>query len=250
MFSLLMNTATICMMPWYFYEDGAGVQGLQQIYPGAGVKVNDVSKIKFAEYAVNPRDYIEFLNLWFDLWERLGGISDPQIGATGEGNKTATEVLTVVEEGNIKHNYQSTTFREEFLVIVRTLYDLYYQYMPYDTMITYGGQDLPFPRAFMRRQQKLRLVGSTEKANKLIQRKENEDLFNLLRNDPIAEPMKLITNLIESYGREDASTYINPEIGQLMAIITENPEVLPMINEFLAGLMAEAGGQGGQPSGA
>ena len=247
MFSLLMNIATICMMPWYFYEDGAGVQGKQEVYPGAGVKVNDVSKIKFAEYRVNPRDYIEFLNLWFDLWERLGGISDPQIGASGEGNKTATEVLTVVEEGNIKHNYQSTTFKEEFLQIVRTLYDLYYQYMPYDKTIMHGGQELPFPRAFMRRPDDFRLVGSTEKANKLIERKENEDLFNMLRGDPLTNPITLVDNLIKSYGRENTKEYISPEIGQLMQAISADPNILPMITQAVSEMMAAA--EAGQAQG-
>lgn len=253
MFSLLMNVVTICMMPWYFYEQGAGVEGKQDIFPGAGVKVSDINKIKFSEYKINPRDYIEFVNLWFQLWERLGGISDPQMGKTGDQVKTATEILTVVEEGNIKHNYQSLTFKEEFLQILRTLYDLYYQYMPYDKMIEFEGQDVPFPRALMRRPDKFRLTGSTEKANKLIERKENEDVFKMLRNDPLVDSVKIITDLLDSYGRDDSQGYIKPEIGQLMAAIAADPNVLQVINgalqEYMAQMQEGAQGEQGALSG-
>jgi len=253
MFSLLMNVVTICMMPWYFYEQGAGVEGKQDIFPGAGVKVSDINKIKFSEYKINPRDYIEFVNLWFQLWERLGGISDPQMGKTGDQVKTATEILTVVEEGNIKHNYQSLTFKEEFLQILRTLYDLYYQYMPYDKMIEFEGQDVPFPRALMRRPDKFRLTGSTEKANKLIERKENEDVFKMLRNDPLVDSVKIITDLLDSYGRDDSQDYIKPEIGQLMAAIAADPNVLQVINgalqEYMAQMQEGAQGEQGALSG-
>jgi len=43
MFSLLMNIAVICMMPWYFFEEGAGVSGQQSIIPGGGVSVKDIT---------------------------------------------------------------------------------------------------------------------------------------------------------------------------------------------------------------
>ena len=246
MFSQLMNIAVICMMPWYFYEEGSGVQGKQDIYPGAGVKVSDINKVKFAEYRINPRDYIDFLNIWFQLWERVGGIADPQIGKPSDKAKTATEIMTVVEEGNIKHNYQSLTCKEEFLQVLRTLYDLYYQYMPYDKTIEVKGEEMPFPRALMKRPNNFRLTGSTEKANKLIERKENEDVFNMLRNDPLTDPVKLIKDLLTSYGRDDADEYIKPEIGQLMQIIGEDPNVIQVvmgaIQQYMEQIQGEQGG--------
>jgi len=245
MFSQLMNVVTIVMMPWYFFEDGSGVTGKQDIFPGGGVKVKDVTKIKFAEYRINPRDYVEILNQWLALWERLGGISDPQIGKASDSATTATEIMTVVEEGNIKHNYQSATFREEFLQILRTLYDLYYQFMPYDKQTEFKGEPVPFPRSLMRRPDNFRLTGSTEKANKLIERKENEDVFNLLRPDPLVNPVKIIEDLLTSYGRDDAGEYIKPEVGQLMQAVAEDPSVLETLMGALEEHMAAAEEQGG-----
>lgn len=246
MFSLLMNVVMICMMPWYFYEEGSGVQGKQEIYPGAGVKISDINKIKFAEYKINPRDYIEFINIWFQLWERIGAISDPQLGKPTDQKKTATEIMAVIEEGNVKHNYQASSFKEEFLQILRTLYDLYYQYMPYDKTIEHKGEDVPFPRALMKRPENFRLTGSTEKANKLIERKEDEDLFTLLRGDPLVEPTKLIKNILTSYNRDDADDYIKPEVAQLMHLIDEDPNVLQVmmgsVQEYMKKMEAEQGG--------
>lgn len=252
MFSLLMNIAVICMMPWYFYEQGAGVSGKQSIYPGAGIEVKDVSKIKFAEFKINPKQYIDFINLWMQLWERIGGISDPQIGKPTEHKKTATEILSVIEEGNIKHSYQSETFKEEFLSLIRLLYDLYYQYMPYDKTLMLPGaeegeREVPFPRAMMRRPNNMRLTGSTEKANKLIERKENEDMFNMLRGDQIVNPIKLVENILESYGRKNTQDYINPEIGQLIAALEENPELMQALIQTTQQFFeqAEGGAEGG-----
>ncbi|MEA2066541.1 MAG: hypothetical protein U9O65_05525 [Thermotogota bacterium] len=246
MFSLLMNIAVICMMPWYFYEDGSGVQGKQEIYPGAGVKVQDTGKILFPKYNINPTQYTGLLDVWFSLWEKLGGISDPQIGKPTEKQKTATEIMTVVEEGNIKHNYQSKGFKEEFLSVLRIVYDLYYQYMPYDKMIEIEGEngkeEAPFPRALMRRPNNFKLTGSTERANKLIERKEDEDLFAQLRGDPLVDPIKLIINLLESYGREDSKDYINPQMGQLAQMIEENPEIMQILTQFI---QEQMGGEGG-----
>jgi len=247
MFSQLMNVVVICMLPWYFYEDGSGVQGKQEIYPGAGVKVQDIGKILFPKYNINPAQYAGFLDIWLSLWEKLGGISDPQIGKPTEKQKTATEIMTVVEEGNIKHNYQSKGFKDEFLQVLRMLYDLYYQYMPYDKTIEIEGEDgkeeAPFPRALMRRPDNFRLTGSTERANKLIERKENEDMFNMLRGDPLANPIKLIENLLQSYGREDVKEYISPELGQIAQIIEQDPRIVQVLMQTVQEYTQQADGE-------
>ena len=247
MFSLLMNIAMICMMPWYFYEEGSGVAGDQFIYPGAGIKVEDINKIKFPDFNINPNQYIEFINLWFQLWERLGGISDPQVGKPTAEKKTATEIMSVIEEGNIKHNYQSKTFKEEFLDIVRTLYDLYYQYMPYDKTIEVQGEEMPFPRGKMKRPDNFRLTGSTESSNKLIERKENEDLYGQLRGDPVINPITLVKDILKSYNRDNEDEYINPQIAQLIQAIEQDPNIMQVIMQAVQQHMSQGveGGQGG-----
>ena len=247
-FNRMMNVADVVLLPWYFYEENAGVQGRQEVKPGEGVKVEDISKIKFPEFKVNPGQYIEFLRTFFDLWERVMSISEPQIGKQKSEKTTATEIMAVIQEGNIKHNYQAETFKEEFLSIIRTMYDLYYQYMPYDKTIPYGGEMIPFPRAFMRRPNNFRLTGSTEMSNKLIERKENEDLFSMTINDPFFNPMAIREDLLKSYGRENTQKYLNPEAYEVLQLFIEYPEqvmqALAPIVQALQAAEAEQGGEG------
>jgi len=224
LFNQMINTAFITMIPWYFFEEGAGIKGKQQIMPGKGLKVIDINKIKFPDWRMDPRQYIEFLNIFISLWERLVSISEPQVGKMKTKDTTATEILSVIEEGNIKHNYQTKTFREEFLSIIRTLYDLYYQYMPYEKTIEYKGKEILLPRKEMKRPYNFRLTGSTEKSNKLIERKENEDLHHFLRGDPLANPMTVLEDLLKSYGREDVDRYINPIMGQIGKMYEQFPD--------------------------
>jgi len=154
----------------------------------------------------------------------------------------------LIQEGNIKHNYQSKTFKEDFLSIVKTIYDLYYQYMPYDKTIVHAGEEMPFPRRAMRRPYNFRLTGSTEQSNKLIERKENEDMFNMLRQDPLLNPMKLVEDLLKSYGREDVKSYIDPELNQIMQLFLTYPEeviqaLMPIMQALQESEAQEAGGE-------
>ena len=244
-FNRMMNIADIAILPWYFYEEGAGIRGKQEIMPGEGIKVDDVSKIKFAEFRINPAQYIEFLKIFFDLWERVISISEPQLGKQKGSGTTATEIMAVIQEGNIKHNYQASTFKEEFLSIVKTLYDLYYQYMPYDATLEYGGDEVPFPRQMMRRPNNFTLTGSTELANKLIERKENEDLFNMTIQDPYFNPIVIREDLLKSYGRQDTGKYINPELNQLLQLAIEQPEAVMAAVQPIVQAIEEEGQEGG-----
>ena len=253
-FNLVMNIATVVMIPWYFYEEGAGIKGKHEIHPGKGIPATDTSKILFPKFNINPQQFIEFINTFIQLWERTISLSEPQIGKQTSEQTTATEVLAVIQEGNIKHNYQATTFKEEFLSIIRTMYDLYYQYMPYDKMIERNDQQIPFPRGFMRRPYNFRLTGSTEQSNKLIERKENEDLFNMTVNDPYINQLQIREDLLKSYGRTNTDDYINPELNDLMQLYQQFPEEVqqllqPLIEQLQAAQAGEGQGeQGGTPT--
>ena len=180
------------------------------------------------EFNINPREFIDFIYMWTQLWERLISIGDLQIGRQKEGkDTTATEVLAVIQEGNVKHNYQAKTFKEEFLSVLRTLYDLYYQHMRPDKTFLYNDEQVPIPRQAMRRAFKFRLTGSTEMSNKLIERKENEDLFRLLMQHPMANQAKTLEDLLKSYNRTNTDEYIvDPRVNQLIQAFVKEPKLL------------------------
>ncbi len=227
-FNSVINIADMEMNKGFFYDNRAGLKGNIEIHPGVGVPVENVDGIKFMEFNINPREFIDFIYMWTQLWERLISIGDLQIGRQKEGkDTTATEVLAVIQEGNVKHNYQAKTFKEEFLSVLRTLYDLYYQHMRPDKTFLYNDEQVPIPRQAMRRAYKFRLTGSTEMSNKLIERKENEDLFKMLMGDPFTHPFKIREDLLKSYNRTNTDEYIiDPKINQLLQVFLKEPKLL------------------------
>ena len=227
-FNTVINVADVSMLPWFFYMNKTGLKGDIELTPGMGVQVDDTEGILFPKFNINPREFIDFIYMWTQFWERLLSIGDLQIGRQKDDQKTtATEVMAVIQEGNVKHNYQSKTFKEEFLSVLRTLYDLYYQHMPFDKTFLYNGEQVIIPRQAMRRAFKFRLTGSTEMSNKLIERKENEDLFRLLMQHPMANQAKTLEDLLKSYNRTNTDEYIvDPRVNQLIQAFVKEPKLL------------------------
>ncbi len=236
MFNQLINSAMIAMVPWFLYDDRSGLASKVQISPGAGVPVDNVEGIKFAQFQAMPQAFLSFLQLVTSMWERIGNIGDLQIGRPSETagkSKTATEVMAVIQEGNIKYNYQARTMKEEYIEILRSLYDLYYQHMPFDRQVLYGGRFVAIPKAMMRRKFKFNLTGSSETANRLIERKEAEDLYQLSASNPLMNPVKTLEDLLKAYGRTNTKEYIQPQAAQLLAALNANPEILQVVGSYL-----------------
>jgi len=234
-FNHCINVAEIVLMPWFFFTTKVGLKGDIVLHPGKGIQVDDLKDgILFPNFNINPAQYIDFLYLWTSFWERLISIGDLQIGRPAEerGKKTtATEVMAVLQEGNVKHNYQAKTVREEFLSVLRTLYDLYYQHMPLDKTFLWDGKRVPIQRQQMARKYVFTLVGSTEYSNKLIERKVAEDLFNLSVSDPqqMFNPVPIREDLLRTYNKTNLQEYIDPFMGQLSNVLKQMPQLKQVV---------------------
>jgi hypothetical protein len=217
-----------------------------------GIECDDPSQVVFPRFTINPDQMFQYLSIWEGYWERLISIGDLQVGRPASDKTTATEVMAVLQEGNVKHNYQVTTMRKEFLSVFVTLYDLYYQHMPLQKTFLFNGQQVPIPRSAMRRPLKFLLTGSTELSNKLIKRKETEDFYKFAANDPLMNPIPIREDLCIDYGRTDTQRYINPQINQVVQAILQFPEAAALFQQSLAQaqqMAAEAQGMapGGPP---
>lgn len=232
-FNAILNISYLVMMPWFFYEAGAGVPGEMTIKPGVGVPVDSIKGILFPNFNINPSAYLNFIEMFIGLWERLGSVANPQIGRPDDQKKTATEIMMVVQEGNIKFDYQAKTMKEEYISIPKTLYDLYYQHMPYDKKIFYNGKEVPIPRSIMKRNYKFQLNGSTATANKMIERKEAEDLLGMSMQNPLMNPITPLEDVLKSRGKVDLKKYINPEARMIIDALPENPEIPQVIMNYL-----------------
>jgi hypothetical protein len=250
-FNMAINIAEITLIPWFMFSSRLGMKGPLKLIPGMGMEVDDPSAVVFPKFSINPDQMFQYLSIWEGFHERLVSIGDLQVGRPADSKTTATEVMAVIEEGNVKHNYQVKTMRDEFISVFASIYDLYYQHMPLNKTFLYNGQQVPVPRAAMRRPVRFKLTGSTEFSNKLIERKENEDFFRFSRPDPIFNPITAAEDLCRSYGRSDVSRYINPQIGQVVKILQEVPEAgalfMQSVQQAQAQIQAAKGGAPGAP---
>jgi hypothetical protein len=249
---MAINIAEIVCIPWFMFSNRAGFKGDIQLSPGKGIPVDDPSQVVFPRFNINPDQMFQYLSIWEGYWERLISIGDLQVGRPASDKTTATEVMAVLQEGNVKHNYQVKTMRKVFLSIFVTVYDLYYQHMPLTKTFISAGQQVPIPRAAMRRPFRFILTGSTELSNKLIERKETEDFFKFARPDPLFNPLAVAEDICKSYNRTDTSRYINPQIAEIVAAIIQFPEAAALFQQSMAQAQkmaaeAEGGAEGGPP---
>jgi hypothetical protein len=246
-FNMALNIAEITMIPWFFFTESTGLKGRYkdgiELKPGKGVAVDTTDGLYFPKFAINPDQMFNWINLWVSFWERVSSIGDLQIGRQSDKDRTATETMAVIQEGNIKHNYQSTSIKEDFLAAIRTIYDLYYQHMPFNKTFLWNGEQVPIPRALMRRRKKFRLTGSTELSNKLIERQEKEMFYNQTAQDPNINPVKRAEELVKAYGHTETSEWISPNIAGVVEMIMQTPglsEQVMQIGQQMQQQMAQA----------
>ena len=233
-FNAVLNIAYIVMIPWFFYEESAGLRGQIELIPGKGVPVDSVKGILIPTFNINPAAYLNFIEMFIGLWERIGSVANPQIGRQSDTDKTATEIMMVIQEGNIKFEYQAKTMKQEYISVLKTLYDGYYQFMPYNAMLQVNGKMMPFPRMAMKRGYKFLLTGSTATANKMLERKEAEDLYALSQTTPLLNPLPIIEDLLKTRGKMDLNRYINPQGRAVMDAMAVNPEIPQVVANYLA----------------
>ena len=242
-FNTALNIAEVTMIPWFLFTEASGMQGKYpkgiKLKPGSGIQVDDVSQVLFPRFSINPDQMFNWINLWVGFWERVSSIGDLQIGRQGDKDRTATETMAVIQEGNIKHNYQSTSIKEDFLAVIRVIYDLYYQHMPFDKSFLWAGEKVPIPRSFMRRRKNFRLTGSTELSNKLIERQEKEMFYQQTASDPNINPIKRAEELVKSYGYTETDDWIHPDIAQVVAAIMQTPGASQAVMQTIQGMQQQ-----------
>ncbi len=239
-----INAMMITIIPWFLYEDDSGMEDVKELEPGKGIRVENSASVQFPRFSQNPRSAISFIEMFMSLWEKVGSIGNIQIGQISEGSKdvTATETMAAIQEGNIKHNYQAISLKEDFVEVIRTIYDMYYQKMPFDETFEFRGQKVPIPRKAMERRYTFKIVASSDLSNKALRSQRAELQYSKLRGDPLANGMKLLTDLVSAFD-EDAKPeeYIDQGFNQIAQAIQANPELRQVIQQYLEQKQAQAG---------
>ena len=251
-FNTAINVAEVTMIPWFLFTESTGLDKYKdgiKLQAGKGIKVDSTEGLYFPKFSINPDQILKWIDLWVSFWERLISIGDLQVGRSGTKETTATETMAVIQEGNIKHNYQSSSIREDFLTMIRTIFDLYYQHMPLNKTFLWNGKQVPIPRSVMRRKLNFRLTGSTDLSNKLIERKEKETFYQLTANDMTINPVKRAEELVKAYDHTDTSEWVNPNIKLIVDMIMKTPGADQLVMQTLqqaAQMAAQVEGKPGQ----
>lgn len=239
-FNISLDIAELIMIPYGFFDQTSGFERYAKgkdsklaLSPGGWYPLDNVKGIYTPNFNVRPDQMIPWLELFMMFWERILSIGDLQVGRQGEKGTTATETMAVIQEGNVKHNYQVNTIKEDFLEVIRTLYDLYYQYMPLDKTFLWNGQQVPIDRKMMSRGYKFRLTGSTDLSNKLIERREKESFYQLTAQDPSINPVKKSEELIKAYGHTDTTEWLAPGIGPIVEKLMTIPNAMQLVTKAL-----------------
>ncbi len=249
-FNMSINIAEIVMIPWFLYTDKLGIKGKNtKLKPGFGLKVDDIQNgVYFPRFNINPSQMFQYIEVWMGFWERVTSIGNSQMGLPDAKKTTATEVLAVIQEGNIKHNYQARPLRKDFIGLIRTIYDLYYQHMPLEKQFLYNKTYVPIPRSELRRPFKFRLTGSTEMANKLIERREKEDIYRNAMSEPfgVFDPIEITKRYLEASGETDTEDLLNPLLNKIAKLMKEVPQTEQAFEQALQGAMQMVEGQAGK----
>lgn len=238
-YNLLMNVSYISMLPFFFYSNKAGLPEDLVLSPGVGIEVDDPKDIVFPHFSINPSQFIPIFQIWTTLFEKLSSVGDLQVGRPTSQANTATETMAVISEGNMKHNYQTKVMKDEFISLLKTVYDLYYKSMPFGKTFFYHNEEVRVPRDKMKRAYKFRLTGSTELSNTVLELRKAEQLYGMLRKDPIANPVQLLEDIVTKFNPDaDPKQYIDPEISQVIEQHQQQKE-----------MQAQQESQGGGPGG-
>ncbi len=240
LYNLMIDSGTIEVIPWFFLEEGPGADNIDlRVTPGRGIPIPKGSNPVFPKLGVKSPVFIEFINLLLGFFERMISLSDNAVGAStaGRGNQTFRGMALTVQEGNIKHQYQGSQLQDHFADLLSDIRLLYAQYMPWgvkrrvfennqwhftemDTQSIQGNFDMY-------------VKVSDASANKLLQRQEANELYQLLGQNPIIDQTKTTGDLLKAYEKNPGDGYIQQQFVFMMQAIVQFPEIAQMVQQFV-----------------
>jgi len=228
LFNTLINSAMVQMIPWFFYESGAGFLGqVLDLIPGKGNPISDVKKIYFPNISPNAASFKDFLEIFLGLWERIVAVSDYTMGRESDvaGNRaTATGTLALIQESAISHEYLGSGLQDRFTKILEIIHDLYYLNTTEQRVLEIMGQ--PCPRV-LSKNYRFRLAASTKSANKHIERKELEEAMVVAEKGValgIVDPVPVIRDWLKTFKDIDLDEWMNGPIAQIVQRLTQPQE--------------------------
>ena len=239
----MIDSSTIQISPFFFYNPGVlELPNELEIQPG-GVNpvVGDPRNIYFPQLGVTAQVFVEYINLVTAFLERLLAVSSYASGVQditmGQGAGTAAGMRMILQEGQMKHNYQARPIKSQLEEILKTDMLLYSWYMPLDTIIRIpGAKEFEFTQVDVMALQgdydySIRISDSIH--NEMLERQEQLELLKVASSLPFANQTELFRELLYTYEKKDPDRYINPAFLFILQAVTQNPEIAQVIQQYL-----------------
>ena len=239
-FNFAVNCAYLQILPWGFYRIGSSFKPEEvKLAPGVMIPVDDINDVRITSFPQTATLGEGIVMLLMSFVERQTGISSPHMGKEFPTRKTATEVRTIISEGNIKHEDRITSFQEVFSDLLKGIYHLYKQNQPLGRSIRIMdelGQSVQFKQAFSAfdnlEDYDFVILGTLTTGNKAIEREDTMGLYAIASKHPLlAEYPKgqyeLLKELFNVFGKRNIKRFLPPE--QIIDAMTE-----AKLQEFVA----------------
>jgi hypothetical protein len=252
----VFNHGVNCMMlqilPWGFYRIGSSFRPEEvRLAPGVFIPVDDINDVSVTTFPPTAQAVSGLIELLVQFIEKQTGISAPQMGNPFPTRKTATEVKTVMSEGNIKHEDRIVTFQDVFSELLKDTFNLYRQNAPEgrEGRIIEGDQ-ARYVKLFSAFDNipdyDFIIMGTMTTGNKAIEREDSMGLYTISQQSPIFQnypvgQLEMLKELFTTFGKRNLQRFLPPD--DLVKAMTE------MHIQAILGkaAMAAQGGQLAQP---
>ena len=222
----LFNYSVNCMMlqvlPWGFYRIGSSFKPEEvKLSPGVMIPIDDTSDVKMAQFPTNAAVMDNVVMMIMSFIERQTGISSPHMGKEFPTRKTATEVRTIISEGNVKHEDRIQVFQSEVSRLLKGVYNIYRQNQGKGrTGRINNGEDYRFVKLFSAFDQlsdfDFIILGTLTTGNKVIEREDTMALYSITSQNPIfAEwplgQFEMLKEVFNTFGKRNIKRFLPPD---------------------------------------
>jgi len=250
LFNSMVDSATIKTLPFFFYNQGdfPGYESLDMtLIPGKGIPVPKGASVTIPRFDQAQQQFITFIELLLSFFERMLCLSDYTLGresnTAAKGGETYSGMALIVQEGNIKHQYQGSALRDQFNGLIKDIHSLYAQYLPLDAKKRVFEDDKwvfePLDALSIQGNYDFRVQVSDASANKMLNRKEKVELTQLMGGNPIINLHKLTQDVLQSYGKKKPDEYIEPNMLTVIQAMQQAPELPQVIQQYMQNKMAQ-----------
>ena len=222
LFNYALNCLMLQILPFGFYRLGSSFRPSEvRLSPGVMIPVDDINDVRLVEFSSSAQIVEGVVMLIMSFIERQTGISAPQMGKEFPTRKTATEVKTILSEGNVKHEDRIQTFQDSFSDLLKGIYNLYRQNQSQGRQgRVMSGEDYQFIDLFSAFDQMpdydFIVLGTLTTGNKAMEREDTMALYSITSQHPLMSnwwpgQLEMLKEVFNTFGKRNIKRFLPPD---------------------------------------